>query len=61
VAGRWFSQGTPVSSTDKTTCHGITEILLNVTLNTITLLLLVVGEITLVKMYNLRKGQMVFN
>jgi hypothetical protein len=37
VAGRWFSQGTPVSSTNKTDLHDITEILLKVALNTITL------------------------
>jgi hypothetical protein len=34
AAGRWFSSGTPVSSTNKT---DITEILLKVVLNTITL------------------------
>ena len=28
VAGRWFSPGTHVSSTNKTDCHNITEILL---------------------------------
>ena len=38
VAGRWFSLGTPVSSTNKTDHHDITEILLKVALNTITLL-----------------------
>jgi len=32
---RWFSPGTPVSSTNKTDCHDITEILLKVALNTI--------------------------
>jgi hypothetical protein len=32
-----FSPGTPVSSTNKTDCHDITEILLKVALNTITL------------------------
>jgi len=31
----WFSPGTPVSSTNKTDCHNITEILLKVALNTI--------------------------
>jgi len=36
-AGQWFSLGTPVSSTNKTDCHDIIEILLKVTLNTITL------------------------
>ena len=30
-----FSPGTPVSSTNKTDCHNITEILLKVALNTI--------------------------
>ena len=35
ATGRWFSLGTPVSSTNKTDRHGITEILLKVALNTI--------------------------
>jgi len=35
AAGLWFSPGTSVSSTNKTNCHNITEILLKVTLNTI--------------------------
>ena len=35
AAGLWFSPGTMVSSTDKTDCHDITEILLKVALNTI--------------------------
>ena len=35
LASRWFSPGTPVSSTNKTDRHDITEILLKVTLNTI--------------------------
>jgi hypothetical protein len=34
-AGRWFSPGTPDSSTNKTDCHDIIEILLKVALNTI--------------------------
>ena len=33
---RWFSPGTPASSTTKTDCYDITEILLNVAFNTIT-------------------------
>ena len=37
AAGRWFSPGTLVSSTNKTDCHDITEILLKVALNTINL------------------------
>jgi len=36
-AGLWFSAGTPVSSTNKTDIHDITEILLKVALNTINL------------------------
>jgi len=36
ICGRWwFSLGIPVSSTNKTDCHDITEILLKVALNTI--------------------------
>jgi hypothetical protein len=35
--GLWFSPGTPVSSTNKTDCHNIAEILLKVALSTITL------------------------
>ena len=36
-AGRWFSPATPVSFTNKTDRHDITEILLKVVLNTIIL------------------------
>ena len=39
ATGLWFSPGTPVSSTNKTNCHNITEILLKVSLNTITVTL----------------------
>ena len=35
VTGRWFSPGTPVSSTNRTDRHDITELLLKVALNTI--------------------------
>ena len=35
ATGRWFSPGPPVSSTNKTDCHDITEILLKVALNII--------------------------
>jgi hypothetical protein len=35
ATGQWFSPGTPVSSTNKTDSHDITEILLKVALNTI--------------------------
>jgi hypothetical protein len=34
--GRWFSPGTPASSTTKTGRHGIAEVLLKVALNEIT-------------------------
>jgi hypothetical protein len=37
VTGLWFSQGIPVSSTNKTDRHDIAEILLKVALNTIAL------------------------
>ena len=33
----WFSPGTPISSTNKTDRHNVTEILLKVALNTITI------------------------
>ena len=36
---KWFSPGTPVSSTNKTNHHDIAEILLKVALSTITLTL----------------------
>jgi hypothetical protein len=36
VTGWWFSTGTVVSSTNKTDCHDMTEILLKVVLNTMT-------------------------
>jgi hypothetical protein len=39
ATGRWLSPGTPVSATNKTDRHDITEIFLNVALNTITLIL----------------------
>ena len=39
-AGLWFSPVTPVSSTNKTDRHDMTEIVLKVALNTITLNLL---------------------
>ena len=39
TADQWFSPGTLVSSTNKTDRHDITEILLKVALNTITLTL----------------------
>jgi hypothetical protein len=41
---QWFSQGNLVSSTNKTNHHDVTEILLKVTLNTITLYVLISTE-----------------
>jgi hypothetical protein len=49
VAGRWFSPGTPVSSTNKTDRHDIVEILLKVALNTIALILFQCKIKTLIK------------
>jgi hypothetical protein len=43
TAGRWFSPGTPFSSTNKTDRHDIAEILLKRALNTTTLTLLSLG------------------
>jgi hypothetical protein len=40
TTGRWFSHGTPVSSTNKTDRHDITDILLKVAINIITLTML---------------------
>jgi hypothetical protein len=37
LAGWWFSLGALLSSTNKTDCHDIAEIMLKVVLNTITL------------------------
>jgi hypothetical protein len=42
--GRWFSPGTPASSTTKTGRHDIAEILLKVALNTIKSNLMVLGQ-----------------
>jgi hypothetical protein len=49
VTGRWFSLGTLISSTNKTDHHDITELLLKVVLNTITLAYFqVIWNITLI-------------
>ena len=37
AAGRWFSQGPPVFSTNNIDCHDISEMLLKVALNTLNL------------------------
>ena len=43
----WFSPGTPVSSTNKTNLHNITEILLKLGLNIVTLALTLFNRATL--------------
>jgi hypothetical protein len=45
AAGRWISPGTTVSSINKADRHDITEILLKVALNTITLTPLIIDDI----------------
>jgi ABC-type taurine transport system ATPase subunit len=45
VACRWFSLDNPVFSTNKTDRHNITEILLKVASNTITITLISIHEI----------------
>ena len=40
MAGRWFLPGSPISSTNKTDHHSISEIMLKVALNTLSLTLL---------------------
>jgi len=45
VTGLWFFPGTLVSSTNKTNCHDIAEILLKVALNTITIIITMFSHI----------------
>ena len=52
TTGRWFSPGTPVSSTKKTDRHDITEILLKVASNTITLAPMIMMYLTLQSVRN---------
>jgi hypothetical protein len=47
--GRWFSPGTPASSTTKTGRHDITEILLKVALNTKNQIIKPAHEVTSIK------------
>jgi len=44
MVGLWFFPDTPVSSTNKTDRHDITEILLKVALNTITITIIISGK-----------------
>jgi hypothetical protein len=54
VTSRWFSAGTPVSSTNKNDRHDITEILLKVELNTITKILINLElNLTIIKYTNI--------
>jgi hypothetical protein len=46
--GRWFSLGTPASSTTKTGRHDIVEILLKVALNTISQINQVISRVSVV-------------
>jgi hypothetical protein len=46
AAGLWFSPATPVSSTNKTDCHDIAEILLKVVLNNMTITCFVIRNLT---------------
>jgi hypothetical protein len=50
--GRWFSPGTPFSSTNKTDRHDITEILLKMVFNTINLNLKTVDVVVYCKLGN---------
>jgi hypothetical protein len=52
VTGQWFSLGSPVSSTNKTDRHDITELLLKVALNTINEIILPKHDL---KLYPLSK------
>jgi hypothetical protein len=55
TTGRWFTLGAPVSSTNKSDRHDITEILLKVALNTITLTLLELIMKSKINRYKARK------
>jgi hypothetical protein len=44
VAGQWFFLGTLVSSTNKSDRHNMTEILLKVALNTITITITITNQ-----------------
>ena len=51
-----FPPGTPISSTNKTDCHHVTEILLNVALNTIILILYQTSRDDLISNRDLHKN-----
>ena len=61
AAGRWFSLGTPVSSSQKNDHHDIAEPLLKVALNTINLTLYPAPHIYLSEVINIRLDRIVFN
>ena len=52
----WFSSGTPVSPTNKTDCYDITEILLKVALNTITITLKIHDHIRMSSISSMTQG-----
>jgi hypothetical protein len=54
--GRWFSPGTPASSTPKTGCHDIAEILLKVALNTKNKIKIKSNQIISILIYYLKGG-----
>ena len=54
MAGRWFSPGTPVFSTNKTDRHDITAILLKVALNTINQTITTVHEKQNAELHNIK-------
>jgi hypothetical protein len=52
-ADRWFSEDTPVSSTNKNDYHDIAEILLKVASNTITLYFYLICKVFIVTVFTL--------
>jgi hypothetical protein len=56
VHGRWFSPGTPASSTPKTGRHDIAEILLKVALNTKNKIKIKSNQIISILIYYLKGG-----
>ena len=55
ATGRWFSPGTPLSSTNETDRHNIAEILLKVPLNTINQTFIMIFELTKIILYRLER------
>ena len=55
ATGRWFSPGTPLSSTNETDRHNIAEKLLTVALNTINQTFIMIFELTKIILYRLER------